>query len=64
MAERKLYPIEETAGVLGVGRTTVYSLVDKGELHLVHIGRRGLVTAESIDAYVERLSGVPAAEAS
>jgi excisionase family DNA binding protein len=56
MAERKLYPIEETAGVLGVGRTTVYGLVDKGELRLVHIGRRGLITADSLDAYVERLS--------
>ena len=56
MAERKLYPIEETAGVLGVGRTTVYGLVDKGELQLVHIGRRGLITADSLDAYIERLS--------
>jgi excisionase family DNA binding protein len=56
MAERKLYPIEETAGVLGVGRTTVYGLAAKGELQLVHIGRRGLITADSLDAYVERLS--------
>jgi excisionase family DNA binding protein len=64
MAEQKLVSIDETAAALAVGRTTVYGLVDKGELQLVHIGRRGLVTADSLDAYVERLSGVAAAEAS
>jgi excisionase family DNA binding protein len=54
--KRILHPIEEAAGVLGVGRTTVYGLVSRGELQTVHIGRRALVTAESLSAYVKRLT--------
>jgi hypothetical protein len=42
---------------LGLGsRTTIYELVDRGELVQVHIGRRSFITAESLAAYVERLS--------
>jgi excisionase family DNA binding protein len=52
-----LHPIEEAAAALGVGRTTIYGLVDRGELKTVHIGRRALVTDQSLNAYVERLTG-------
>jgi excisionase family DNA binding protein len=40
----------------GVSRTTIYDLVNRGELVKVNIGRRGFITAESLGAYVERLS--------
>jgi hypothetical protein len=40
----------------GVSRTTAYSIIDEGQLVLVHIGRRSFVTAKSLAAYVERLS--------
>ena len=40
----------------GVGRTTVYELIKRGELTHVHIGRRGFITTESLAAYVERLA--------
>ena len=40
----------------GVSRTTIYDLVNRGELVKVNIGRRGFITAESLDAYVDRLS--------
>ena len=40
----------------GVGRTTVYELIKRGELTQVHIGRRGFITTESLAAYVERLA--------
>jgi excisionase family DNA binding protein len=40
----------------GVGRTTVYELIKRGELTQVHIGRRGFITAKSLAAYVDRLS--------
>ncbi|MGC5248184.1 helix-turn-helix domain-containing protein [Gordonia sp. DT219] len=53
---RSLYSIDETAEQLGgISRTTVYELVSAGELTKVKLGRRGLVTAESIAAYVDRL---------
>jgi excisionase family DNA binding protein len=56
--ERLLMPIEDGANALGVGRTTVYALVKAGELETVKIGRRSLITAESLREYVERLRAV------
>ena len=40
----------------GVGRTTVYELIKRGELTQVHIGRRGFITSESLEAYMDRLT--------
>jgi excisionase family DNA binding protein len=40
----------------GVGRTTVYELIKRGELTQVHVGRRSFLTAKSLAAYVDRLS--------
>ncbi|HEY1843002.1 MAG TPA: helix-turn-helix domain-containing protein [Mycobacterium sp.] len=40
----------------GIGRTTTYELIDRGELVKVNIGRRAFITAESLAAYVDRLS--------
>jgi hypothetical protein len=45
----------------GVGRTTVYDLIKRGELTQVHIGRRGFITAKSLAAYVDRLSAAATA---
>ena len=43
-----------------IGRTTFYSLMEARELVQVKIGRRSFVTAESVEAYVERLSEMAA----
>jgi excisionase family DNA binding protein len=40
----------------GVGRTTLYELIKRGELTQVHVGRRSFLTAKSLSAYVDRLS--------
>lgn len=54
---RLLVPIPETQFQLGdVSRPTVYKLVNEGQLTKVNIGRRGFITAESLAAYVDRLS--------
>ncbi|MGA5465587.1 helix-turn-helix transcriptional regulator [Mycobacterium sp. NPDC050041] len=45
----------------GIGRTTVYNLIDQGELVRVHIGGRAFVTSESITAYVDRLKAAATA---
>ncbi len=45
----------EVANSLGVGRSTAYQLVDSGVLPSVTIGRRRLVPAEALRAYVDRL---------
>jgi predicted DNA-binding transcriptional regulator AlpA len=43
----------------GIGNTTIYDLINKGELKKVNIGRRSFITSESLAAYVDRLSEVP-----
>lgn len=55
--DRILVPIADTCAQLGgISRTTVYELVSMGQLVKVNIGRRGFITAESINAYVTALS--------
>ncbi len=54
-APRMLYSINETVQILGVQRTTVYELIGRGELETVKIGRRTLVPADSIEAFVAGL---------
>ena len=55
MTERLLYTINDAAKVLGVGRTKFYELLDAGHIATVTIGRRRLVPAEDLVAYVDRL---------
>ena len=59
--EQLLVSVPGACSVLGgVSRTTVYHLVNHGQLKKVKIGRRGFITAKSLAAYVDRLSGVTA----
>jgi excisionase family DNA binding protein len=58
MQTRYLYPIPETAKLLGCGKTMVYDLIRQNKLHMVHIGRRSLVTAESLQKFLQSLKGV------
>lgn len=52
-----LIPVPTACARLGgVSRTTIYELVKQRELVKVNIGRRGFITAESLEAYVDRLS--------
>ncbi len=39
--ERLLYRVDEAAEAMGVGRSTVYEMVWRGELATVKIGKRG-----------------------
>lgn len=40
--------INDTAKALGIGRSSVYSLLKTGRLDAIKIGRRTLLTTESI----------------
>jgi hypothetical protein len=54
---KRLVPIPEARQVLGgIGHTTVYELAKRREIVKVNIGRRGFITSESLEAYVDRLS--------
>lgn len=52
---KKLYRVEETAQLLGVGRTRVFDLIKGGELRSVKIGNSRRIPAGAIDEYIERL---------
>ena len=53
--EKLLYREAEAREVLGIGRTTLFNLLRRGELESVLIGRSRRIPAVSVGAYVERL---------
>jgi len=59
LVERGLVTIAEAAEFLGVGRTLIYSLMEKGELPSCKLGKRRLIPKAALTALAsERLVGV------
>jgi excisionase family DNA binding protein len=54
-AEKLLHSPEETAEMLGVGRSQVFELIARNEIESFKIGRLRKVPRDAIDAYIERL---------
>jgi excisionase family DNA binding protein len=50
-----LMTIADAAQALGMGRSTVYELIGRGQLEVVHVGRSARVPTEALHALVERL---------
>ena len=44
------YGIDDAAMALGIGRVSVYRLVNENKLRLVKVGRRSLIPASSVRA--------------
>jgi excisionase family DNA binding protein len=44
--------VKEVAALLGVGLTTAWRIVASGEVDILRLGRRTLVTVESLRRYV------------
>jgi hypothetical protein len=56
-ARRRLLSIIEARKELGgIGHTTMYDLIKRREVTKVCIGRRSFITAESLSAYVDRIT--------
>jgi excisionase family DNA binding protein len=55
MTDRLLYTIPAVTEATGLPRTTVYNLMGKGVLEGVKAGRRTLIKADSVKAYVATL---------
>ncbi len=53
---KALYTVEEAAALLSIGRSTLFTLFKTGRILPVKVGKRTLVTPESIERYVERLT--------
>lgn len=50
-AQRELWPIPEFCRAFGVSKTTAYDLLSKGTLTALRVGRRSLLTAESVERW-------------
>jgi excisionase family DNA binding protein len=57
-SDQLLFTTAEAADVLRVGRTTVYALINSGELRPVHIGRTCRISRGELDRYVSRLDSM------
>lgn len=52
--DRKAYKLNEVAHMLGLGKTTIYKLIDQGELQKIKLGATTLIAADSLDALLQR----------
>lgn len=52
--EKLLVSISEAAKALSLGRTSIYELMRSGQLETRKMGRRRLITADSLRRLVER----------
>ena len=59
MQEQVACSVMDAAKRLGVGRTTLYQLIDNGEIRVFKLGSRTLVPQSELVAFVQRkLQGV------
>lgn len=54
MKMERLARVNAAASALGIGRTKLFELIRSKELDSIQIGRRRLITIESIDALIAR----------
>ena len=57
---RGLYTVVEAAQLVGVGRSTMYELVSRGEVASVRLGRKVLITRSTLEALLGFTPPTPA----
>ena len=50
--ERLAYSVPEVAKMLGISERKIWSEIDEGKLKKKEVGRRVLITAKQLDAYL------------
>lgn len=55
--QRKTYKVTEAIAMLGVGKSTIYKLMNEGRLQRIKVGASTLITAASIDALITHDAG-------
>lgn len=46
--------VAEAAGLLGIGKTKIYELINAREIEIIKLGRATLIISASIEAFIER----------
>lgn len=54
-----LLSIDEAAKALSIGKTKLYSELSLGHIAAIKIGKRSLITRESLDNYIANLETYP-----
>lgn len=54
VVERQTLTVEETAIVLGIGRTAAYEAARRGEIPTLRIGRRLIVPVHALDQMLRK----------
>lgn len=57
---RRLYTVVEAAQLLGLGRSTMYELVRRGEIASVRLGRKRLITPATLEGLLGCTPPTPA----
>lgn len=57
MVRPLLVSVDEPAGLLGIGRTTLYELIRRGDLRPIRIGWCVRIPQRELEEFVERLVG-------
>ena len=55
MTDKVLLRVDEAAAALGVGRSFLYGLVQRGEIGSVKLGRARRIPAKALEEFVQRL---------
>lgn len=50
-----LLTVQQAAEMIGVGRSTLYRIMDRGEIHSVHVGASRRIPLSAAYAFVDRL---------
>ena len=53
--ERRTYPVDDLAQILGIGRTSAYILVKEGHFKIVRIGNAIRISKRSFDEWLDSL---------
>ena len=56
LPDKRTYTVEEVAHILGIGRTSAYTLVKEGHLKIVRIGNAIRSSKRSYDEWIDSLN--------
>lgn len=54
MSQKIAYTISEAAAASGLGRTTIYELIKRGELPRAKVGARTLIRRRDLETMIDR----------